>query len=49
MSATDIWSLGDDCYLAAECIGIWSNCSGKAAYVGTGFQKRYRAQGNPGG
>ncbi len=30
-------------------IGSWTNCAGKAAYVGTGFQKRYRAQGNPGG
>ena len=40
---------GDCCVGAESRIGCWTDCAGKAAYVGTGFQERYRAQGNPGG
>jgi len=41
---------GSGCCLDAEYrVGNWTDCAGKAASVGTGFQKRYRAQGNPGG
>ena len=42
MAAIALWLLN-------IAIGSGTNCAGKAAYVGTGFQKRYRAQGNPGG